>query len=142
MNLTTFLIAAFIAAAYVAWPNLSKALNVAPGLVMCVVVIVASTMLIAMAYKEVAEIRTIPTKALIWILVIAIANAVAIYLQAFKSADPNIPTGMFLAIIFILEVLFALFADWLVNGTALTKQQLVGLGLAVPAMWLMTAKAA
>ena len=137
MNLATFSITVFIAAAYVAWPNLSKPLGVSPGLIAFIVIVAALVVILITAPREIAQIRTMPPKAMFWIVAIAIANGVAIYLQASRAADPHIATGIFLVTIFLLQTAFAPIVDWLINGTSLTPRQMAGLALAMPTMWLL-----
>ncbi len=137
MDLKTFFLAIFIAAAFVAWPNLAKLLGIKPGLVPFMVFVVALVILAIMAPKDIAELRTISTKAMIVVFAFAVANGLAICFYANKAADENIQTGIFLVTIFILQIVFAPIADWLINGSVPTLRQAAGLGLAAPAMWLL-----
>lgn len=137
MDIKTFPLAVFIAAAYVGWPNLAKPLGIKPGLVPFMVIVVALVVVVIMAPKDIAEIRTISAKALMVVLAFSVANGLAIYFYADKAADKNIQTGMFLVTVFILQMAFAPIADWLITGMKPSNLQYAGLGLAVPVMWLL-----
>ena len=137
MDLKTFGLAMFIAAAFVAWPNLAKTLGIKPGLVPFMVFVVTLVVVVIMSPKDIAELRTISAKAFVVVLAFSIANGMAIYFFADKAADKNIQTGMFLVTVFALQMAFAPIADWLINGVKPSMQQFAGLGLAVPVMWLL-----
>lgn len=137
MDIKTFFLAVFIAAAYVGWPNLAKPLGIKPGLVPFMVLVVALVVVVIMASKDIASITTISAKALVIVLAFSIANGMAIYFYASVAADKNIQTGMFLVTVFILQVAFAPVADWLITGLKPSNLQYVGLGLAAPVMWLL-----
>jgi len=138
LNLTTFGTAVLVAAAFVAWPNLGKALGVSGGLVAFIVIVVGLVVITATSWKDIAGLPTIGMKALIWILIVAILNGLAIYLYAEKAADPKVVTGMFMVTVLILQMTFAPFADWIVTGSIPNPKQIAGLGLAIVAMWLIT----
>ena len=137
MDLKTFGLAMFIAAAYVGWPNLAKPLGIKPGLVPFMVIVVALVVVVVMAPKDIATLTTISVKALMVVLAFSIANGMAIYFYADKAADKNIQTGMFLVTVFILQMAFAPIADWFITGVKPSNLQYAGLGLAVPVMWLL-----
>lgn len=137
MDIKTFLLAVFIAAAYVGWPNLAKPLGIKPGLVPFMVIVVALVVVVIMAPKDIAELRTISARALLVVFAFAVANGLAIYFYADKAADKNIQTGMFLVTVFILQMAFAPIADWLITGMKPSNLQYAGLGLAALVMWLL-----
>ena len=137
MDLKTFCLAAFIAAAYVAWQNLAKPLGLKPGLVAFVVISIALVVIVIVAAKDITSISSISVKAFMVVLAFSIANGMAIYFCADKAADQNIQTGIFLVTVFILQMFFAPIADWLITGMKPSNLQFAGLGLAVPAMWLL-----
>ena len=138
MGIKTFGLAVFIAMAYVAWPNLAIPLKLKPGVVPFMVILVALVVVVILAPRDIAELRSISTRAFLVVLGFSIANGLAIYLYANTAADKSIHTGMFLATVFILQVVFAPVADWLVTGMKPSALQYVGLGLAVPVIWLLS----
>ena len=140
MDLRTFLIALYVAASYVAWPKLGKALGIKEaGLIAIMVIVIALVVNLLISHQEIPRIKTIPAKALIWILAVCIANGIAIYLQAYKTNDPKIPTWIFLDALFAFEIWLAPFADWLTEGTVISRGQLFGLVLISAGIWF-TAK--
>lgn len=140
MNFKTMILAAFIAGSYVAWPNLAKPLGLRPGLVVFVVVLVALLVVTIMSATDISSISRISGKALIALLAVSVANALAIPLYAAVAGDKNIQTGVFLITVFVLQMVFALLIDWLVNGTKLSALQWLGFALAIPAMLLLAQK--
>lgn len=140
MDFKTFIIAVFIAVSYVGWPNLAKPLDIKPGIVPFMIIIVALIVVVTMSHKDLVEIPNMGIKPLLIVLAFAVANGLAIYLYADKAADKNIQTGIFLGTIFVLQVCFAFVVDWLINGNKPSTQQMVGFILSIPAMWLMIQK--
>lgn len=137
MDSKSFCLAVFVAAAYVAWPNLAKPMGIKPGVVPFVVIIVAFFVTLIMAPKDIAEIRTISPTKLTILIAFSIANGVAIYLFAAKAADPKVQTGMFLVTVFILEVVFAPIVDYTINRVKPSGIQFAGLTLAPVVMWML-----
>ncbi len=137
MDIKTFLFATFIAAAYTSWPNLAKALNVKLGAILFVVLVVALVIAILVFWKDIAEIGSVPRKALFIIFAVAVANGLATYLCGAVAADKTVQTGIFLVVVFVLQMAFAPIADWLINHNKPSTLQYIGLGLAAPIMWLL-----
>ena len=137
MDIKTLALAAFVAAAYTAWPNLSKALRISGGLVAVIVVAVALVVVLLISHRDLAQVAAIPIGSHIWVIAFAIANGLAIYVYANKAADPSVSTGMLLATVFILQMFFAPLADWFVNGAVPTIRQCFGLGMAASGIWLL-----
>ncbi len=138
MDLKTFCLAMFIAAAFDSWPNLAKPLGIKPGVVAFVVIVFALVVLAIMAFKDITEIRTISAKAFAVLIVFSIANGLAIYLFTEKVADKNVQTGTFLVTVFVLQVVFAPVIDWLITGVRLNSYQFIGLGLAMSTIWFLS----
>ncbi len=138
MNPKVFGLAVFIAAAYVGWPNLAKPLGIKPGLVAVIIVAVAMVVVLATSYKDISSVSTISAKGLIILLLVGLANGLAIYLFAKISADKQIQTSIFLVTVFVMEVTLAPVIDWLATGAKPTNLQYVGLALAVPALILLS----
>jgi len=137
MDLKTLGIVAFVAAAYVAWPNLGKALRVSGGLVAVVVVAVTLLVVLITSHKDIAELRSVSIASIAWMLIFSAANGLAVYLYATKAADQNISTGMLLATVFALQVFFAPIADWLITKSMPAWQQFAGIGLIIPGIYLI-----
>jgi len=133
----TLCLAVFISASYGAWPNLAKPLQVKPGIVTFVIIVVALLVLIIRSPEEISAIATIPGKALVIITLAALANGLAICFYADTAANKNIQTGTFLVTIYILNILFAPAFDWLATGTRPCNSQYLGLALAVPVIYLL-----
>ena len=122
---------------FVAWPNLAKSLDVKPGPVTVVIVIMT---LVAVTFADpggIAGVKTISLKALVVIVVVGVFNGAAVYLYAATSADKAIPTSVFLGTIFVLQVLTAILFDRVLNGQQLSREQFCGLFLAIPTLWLL-----
>ena len=138
MDLKTIFSAVFIAAVYVSWPLLPKALKVEPGLNTFIVVMGALAVMLIVGRKDIATIGTISAKALLVILAFAVVNGIALYLYGAIAASKDSQTGIFLVLVFILEVALSPLADRIINGKNLGALQWVGLALAMPVMWLLT----
>lgn len=137
MNASTFALAAFIAFAYVAWPNLSKALCVSGGLIAFIMVAGALVVLIITSHQDLMSIGKLTTKQVLWITFFAIANGIAVYLYAETAADKRVSTAIFLTMIFVLEVAFAPFIKWYVTGTKPDLILAFGYVLILPGMWII-----
>jgi len=138
MNISSFFAAMFVAICYTSWPNLGKSLNVNSGLVAFVVVSIALIVVSIISFKDLSGLLLLSRKAVIWILVISIANGLAIYIQANFAANEEVQTGMFLVAIFVMQVVAAPVIDWLVNGILPTTRQFLGLSLSIPALFLIS----
>jgi drug/metabolite transporter (DMT)-like permease len=82
--------------------------------------------------------ETLPTpKGALIILVCGCLNGLALYFYTVKAADPKIDTGVFMAIVFILMVLFTPFLSWMLTGEAITARTMFGIALAVGAIYVL-----
>jgi len=132
------ILAAFIAAAYVSWPNLAKPLGIKPSIVTFLVVAIAMAVIVLTSGRDIFEVRTLTGRAIFIIAFFSIINGLAIFLHANTAADPKVQTGIFLVTLFLFQVCFAPIADWLITGAKPSFLQSIGLGLALPVMWLLS----
>ncbi len=138
MDPKTVGIAALIALAYIVWPNLAKPLGIKPELVVFVIVLIAFVAYAFVGYQNIQELRALSMKAILIIFICGIANVAAIYFYADIAADKNTQTGIFLASVVILELIFAPLVDAIITGVKPSREQFAGLVLSLPVVWLLT----
>ncbi len=137
MNTSLFLWAAGIALAFVAWPILGSKSGV-PGAWMGILILIGSVIGSAIVgTKDIIESPLFTWKAFAIVVMAGIVNGVAVYYYGAKSADPNIPTGIFVTTMVVCMAAFAPFIDYLVKGTAISLQQMIGIAIICLGIYLI-----
>lgn len=140
MDFKTVMVAMYIALAYTAWPNLGKIFNLQTGPVCFVVLLVAIVVVTIISYKDMGVLLRIPPRVVFWIIVVSIANAVAIYAQVKFASNPAVQMGVFFIMIYVFQVVSAPIFDWAISGKVITIRQTCGIVLSIPTLWLIASK--
>jgi len=142
MNIGTLIVACFIGTTFVLWPIMSKYLNMAGAWANIVVIFgTGLTALILSRYYIVTNhIPAPPIKAILILLCSAVMNGIAVYLYAQKTANPEIPTAIFVVVVSVFMVIAAAVLDFALNDTIPSLRQLAGFGCAIGAIVLLTGK--
>ncbi len=137
MNALLLLWAAGIALAFVAWPILGSKSGV-PGAWMGILILVGSVIGNAIVgTKDIIESPLFTWKAFGIVIAAGIVNGIAVYYYGAKSADPNIPTGVFVTTMVVCMAAFAPFIDYLVKGTTISLQQILGVTIICIGIYLI-----
>jgi hypothetical protein len=139
MNFVTILWAAFIAGSYASWPILGK-WSGAPGAWVGTIVVAATIIPVAsLSAKSMAQVP-IGAKAFFILLVAGIINGIAVYVYGMKSSSKDVPTNSFIMAVSILFFLWVPVIDWLVNRKVLVTRQMIGVMLAIGAIYFLKGK--
>lgn len=129
MNASLFLWAAGIALAFVAWPILGSKSGV-PGAWMGILILIGSVIgNTIVGTKDIIESPLFTWKAFVIVVMAGIVNGIAVYYYGAKSADPNIPTGIFVTTMVVCMVVFAPFVDYFVKGTTISLKEIAGIAV-------------
>ncbi len=141
MSANASLWAVLIGIVYAIWPIIGKMVG-ANGAWMSALVVGSSLIATVLFSKAELSPQTAPSLgALLALAAIGFANGYAVYVYSTKAVDPQIPTGIFMAIVFIVMIGVAPLTDWLLaKGAAPSQKQLLGLTCAALAAWLLTSK--
>jgi len=135
MNVSTILMAVFIATAYAAWPVVGSYSRASGGWIGTVVVIATG---ITVAICSAKQLISFPnTKAILLLLIAGAINGVAVYLYSCKVADVTVPTAAFVVTVAVFMSVIAPLLSWLLNGAIPTFYQTLGYGLAMSAIYFL-----
>jgi drug/metabolite transporter (DMT)-like permease len=137
MNLSTAMWAWGLASAFTLWPMIGKSLQVSGPWVSAIVILMSTVAGLGLAYGDMHAAPVPDIKKILILCAAGILNGAAFYYYGVKANDPAVATGQFaMALILMMVIMTAVF-DWVFNGTVLTSQQWLGLGLAIVAIWLI-----
>ncbi len=129
--------AVVVALAFAAWPLLGRESRVS-GAWMAFAVMGGSAVLIAML--SASQLSTaVPSGRAWWLLAAAaIVNGVAVYVYAWRAADPAVPTAPFLVMVSVVQVTAIPLIAWAMpGGLAPTLRQAAGFVCAAAAVYLL-----
>lgn len=139
MKVITLGITVYIAFVYSVWPLLAKRFNLSGDLVNVMVCGMTFSIILLGALKEVRHCGSLSPVQWITILLLGVGNGVAVLLFGRFVARPDVPTGMFVAMVFGLVVVFTPIVDFLVTHYKPTWQQAVGILLLALSVVLIAA---
>lgn len=132
--------AALIALAFASWPILANASKTPAAWVGILVLIGTVIGNLAVGLKDLRMSPFFTLESLTIMLVAGIVNGVAVYFYGAKSADPAIPTWVFVASINVLMVVSALVLSSVITWSLPSLRQVAGVILAGIAIYLITGK--
>lgn len=136
MNMSTIVVAIFIAFGFTGWPIIGNYSKVNAGWMGSVVMISTALALGAMSYKDLC-IETPGSKAIVLLSVAGLVNGLAVYFYSVKVADANVPTAAFIVTVSTLMVVAASVLNWAINGAVPNHSQFLGFGLAIAAIYFL-----
>ena len=137
MNSTTLVTAGLIATVYAGWGILAKWSGSSGVWISILVTFGTFAAAMTLSAPQLAKEPLIGTKALLILFLAGAANGAAMYFYSLKAADPMVPTGVFLMTVFVLMVVVTPILDWGLNGSMLSSRQVLGVGMAVVAIYLL-----
>jgi drug/metabolite transporter (DMT)-like permease len=129
-------IPAFITVGFGSWPFAGKYLQISGAWVGTIMI--ASTLPIT-ALCSLNGMRTtnISVKAIIVLILAGVLNGITLWIYLVKTADPNIPTSIFIVSVTLLISLLSLMLDWGINYQIPDTRQFVGIAMAIGAVILL-----
>lgn len=132
--------AALIAFGMVCWPMLSKVSGTPAAWVTTLVLIGTLIGNLAVGWNDMAKSPLFSPWSFGIMMVAGLVNGVAVYYYGAKSADPTIPSWIFVASINIMMVVFAAVLGSVVGWSLPTLRQLSGIILAGIGIYLIAGK--
>lgn len=129
-------IALFIAFGFATWPIIGKYSQASGAWVGTVAAVMTSLVVVVMSCQKLtAPFPT--TKAWLLLVFAGALNGVACYVYAVKTADPAVPSGIFVVCVAVLLAVCAALLDWALNGSVPTLRQITGFICAGASIYLL-----
>lgn len=132
--------AAMIAFGMVSWPLLAKVSNTPAAWVTTLVLIGTLIGNLAVGWQDMTKSSLFTLESFSIMMVAGIVNGIAVYYYGAKSADPNIPSWIFVASINILMVVFAATIGSVISWSLPSLRQVTGIFIAGIGIYLIAVK--
>lgn len=132
--------AALIAFGMVSWPLLAKVSNTPAAWVTTLVLIGTLVGNLAVGWNDMVKSPLFSSWSFVIMMIAGVVNGIAVYYYGAKSADPTIPTWVFVASINIMMVVFATLLGSVIAWSFPTPRQFTGIILAGIGIYLIAGK--
>lgn len=138
MNLNTVFCVLFITLGFASWPVIGKWSGVSGAWFTSMVVVIGTLPVLMLSAKQMAfEGWPFTTRTFAILVIASLVNGFAVYVYGLKAGDVKVPTGLLIASVSMMNMVWATTLDWLINKQALSTRQGIGLVIGSIALFLL-----